>query len=431
MSDTAKPLPPAPPSWRARASARIRRWLLIAAVPAAILLIAALIWTRNDDSDLEVGQITPGTPDYPATAVPYALARLRFALRTVTRITGCRVEAGARPTDPGREILTGVTTLTLQPVTEIDPGARYYLYFDSDSHAKNLDFAVEHYDTGPVKSITVSIKDQVAPITEATAGALMQFLPAGLVLPMHAARGLHPASCAALAETLRSTPADPRLMLTQSWDWVPGPTREGFSAIPDLRAPAADFGLADPAWAQTAARLWVDAAFPRDPPELAPLGKPPHSGQTGRPPLVRGLVLRDALATLLHQAVCDATCAQLATLRQANGGETMLTEAPAQPVTIPQAGQRFLVPVHSGFAQDASAEVTFNPQGAITHLRAQNVNALAGTIKETGAMAGQYINAATNAAATATQNRSLADCLAAQKQVAAAGGTPVGTCTLN
>jgi hypothetical protein len=128
----------------------------------------------------------------------------------------------------------------------------------------------------------------------------------------------------------------------------------------------------------------------------------------------------------VHVSVCDTACDATPgpqTVRREDG----LTELPPTTEIVPQLGTTFLLPVHSGFAQDAAADIAFSPDGLITRIRLQSTSALAASIKD---LSGQFNTLATSAAGpnTATINRNLADCLAAQKSVTQAGGAPIGTC---
>src|SRR5437868_6126344 len=58
----------------------------------------------------------------------------------------------------------------------------------------------------------------------------------------------------------------------------------------------------------------------------------------------------------------------------------LLSERPSSEETMPQFGTRFLVPVHSGFAQDAAVSLAMSPDGLITKLQLQSVSALSNSI---------------------------------------------------
>jgi hypothetical protein len=64
------------------------------------------------------------------------------------------------------------------------------------------------------------------------------------------------------------------------------------------------------------------------------------------------------------------------------GTQDDLSAAGNTQTVFSQFGPRFLVPLHSGFAQDASVDVALSAEGLITRLRLQSSSALAGSIKE-------------------------------------------------
>jgi hypothetical protein len=421
---------PPTPRWRRLFGGR-RLWAGILCVLAAAIFAFAIM-AHFDDADLRVGKITRATQAYPPSAVPYTLPRKVFVVRTTTQITGCTVidgdiAEGSATYSLHNELVHGATTLSLTSVTEMDPDSQYYIFFDSGSKSKNLDYAVELYDNGTVKSISASIKDQVAPIAAATIGSLAQI--AQIAVPgAGAPRRLpvHP-DCTALNAAIAQNRNDPRLSITQEYRWAPSTNDTDFQASAPLGRLTQQFGLHDPRWARLNALIHLQAPTMRPTDTISGAFDCPDAASCKRrPPLAKGLVLRQPIAVLVQQSVCDGACDQTpgsVTLR----GDDNLTELPTTTEAIPQLGAIFLVPVHSGFAQDAAVDVAFNPDGLITHLRLQSTSALAASIKELG---GQFNTLANTAAgpSTAAINRNLADCLTAQKSVTAAGGAPIGTC---
>lgn len=428
----------------------VRKILLLLAL-AMIAGVAYLLFRDRTAADLRVGRISRETPQYPSTAVPYSLPRKRFVISTTTRVTGC-VETGRG------ERISGTTALAVKSRMEVDPEHQYYLYFDSGSKSKNLHFVVESYEHGAMKSISASISDQAAPIAASTLGAatkLIVFNPLDADGDGIADQDLP--HCAALQAAIRANPDDPRLQIRQEDEWVPEPPRVRYDdpayrpqplvkpVQVSLHRLAAQFDLRAPAWAvQDNASISIDPDIllgrssdevvfaPGASPQSCPPGPscPPPSRVHGTattidPPLVKGLVLRNAVQATLRIAVCDATCNS----PTVSGRAPELTPQPSQEVLMPQFGSLFLVPVHGGFAQDAAAEVAMSAEGTITRLQMSTTSTFSTRVTALGDSAGKLV-AATGSAGqgAADANRKLADCLLAQQQVVKAGGTPVGEC---
>lgn len=436
--------------------------LLVAVVIVAALVAVYVVAGTSDASDVEVGQISEDSPSYPATAIPYSLPQKTLILTTTTVVTGC-LET------PRGEIVVGTTSLAVAASVGIDPAQQYYIYFASGSRAKNLDYGVEIYDNGTLRSLALSIKDQVAPIAASALGALAQLAPR--LAPLVGAPGPPtppPPNCRTLDAAIKAND-DPRLVLRQEDRWTPSPA-DGDSARYQvsvaLERLGRQFHLGAPRWAVPNAliELEIPAGLPKEAPEIAQAlaGGAPGDASRGdasgaadcadqakpcppqKPRLVKGLVLRNAMRTRLVTRICDAACdAALRALlptepdaasrlaRSLSSGDEagLLSERPSSEETMPQFGTRFLVPVHSGFAQDAAVSLAMSPDGLITKLQLQSVSALSNSITAIGGQAGSLASGlATLEPSTATANRTLADCLAAQKQVTAAGGSPIGTC---
>lgn len=379
-----------------RASVRPR--IAIAGSPAAILAIL-LLSGCSGAADLQVGHITGEFPDYPPTSVAYALPQKTFVLTTTTTVTDCT--AG-----PAGEVIHGETTLVPTTDVEVDPLQRYYIYFDSGTRAKNLDFVVQSYDNGALQSVSNSIKDQIAPTTAAIVGALVQLAPiaAGAMFappPPPVAVQRQPApNCKALkaaieqsvAAVAKNQPPDPRLILHRENLWTPDP-RSGspfrYDIVVRLDGLAQNFGLTNPQWAHE------NAAIELLIPEGASLGTesqdvsaPPSDciqNQTctrTRPPLAKGLVLRDAVHAALRPLVCDAACNRSAGTRA--DPDDFLTAQSTVPVDIPQFGKLFVVPLHSGYAQDAVMNVSMTKDGRISKMELSTVSSLGDNISGLG-----------------------------------------------
>jgi hypothetical protein len=418
--------------WRRLLS--MRRVSAALAFVAAVGILAYVGFVESDDADLRVGHITPTTPFYPPGAVPYSLPYTALIIRTKTKITGCLEDGNA-------EVLHGTTDLEIVQSIEVDPHERYYLYFDSDTKSKNLDYAMETYENGTLKRLTASIKDQVAPITSATLGGLVGIFHGAAVAPAVA----YPpgkANCTQIAAAIRQNPDDPRLRLQQEDRWTPTENSKFYVVKVALDQLRELFKLTNPRWSGWAnARVTVSAlrdssteddssiwggpsqAAIKFPDVVCPDSKVDQHGKVDQqcpPSLVKGLVLRNAVRMTVSRSVCDAVCDQTPQHDQLTALNSFIE-------AFPQFGTHFLILVHSGFAQDAAVDVALSPDGLITYLKLQNTNALAGSIKEIGSQVGGLgAGAGTPNTSTTAANKSLADCLAAQKEVVSGGGTPIG-----
>jgi hypothetical protein len=432
--------------------------LLVAVVIVAALVAVYVVAGTRDASDVEVGQITEESPSYPATAIPYSLPQKTLILSTTTVVTGC-VET------PRGEVVLGTTSLAVAASVGVDPAQQYYIYFASGSRAKNLDYGVEIYDNGTLKSLALSIKDQVAPLAASALGALAQLAPR--LAPLVGAPALAPPpppNCRTLDAAIKANADDPRLVLRQEDRWTPLPAQSEtarYRVSVALERFGWQFQLSAPRWvvANALVELGIPAGLPKEAPEIAQAlaGAAPEaaSGAAGcadqatscppqKPKLVKGLVLRNAVRARLRTRICDGACnaallallpvapdaaSRLARPLSSRDEEGLLSERPSSEETMPQFGTRFLVPVHSGFAQDAAATLAMSPDGLITKLQLQSVSALSNSIAAIGGQAGSPASGLTALEpSTVAANRSLADCLTAQKQVTGAGGSPIGTC---
>ena len=381
--------PPAAAGWR--------RYVVPRRIFYGVLLVlgcsafATLVFSKIDVADLRVGQITPQTPLYPAGAVPYALPHTVLLIHTRTHITGCAEADGDEQVDSmtlrlRSEVLRAVSSVTISARTEVDPGQQYYLYFDSGSQSKTLDYAIETYDNGTLKALSASLKDQVAPIAAAALGGVAGF--AAAVAEPHGVGRAPPQrpNCATLTAAIAQNPDDPRLTLAQDDRWAPINTDLTFTVKASLKLLKRQFGLLDPRLARPAAVVTVtpppniaaSSAIAFDGPKCA---GDPDTCPAAIPPLTKGLVLREAVSAAVQTRVCDAACDQTP-MAGFLGTENDLTEAGNTQNVFSQFGPRFLVPLHSGFAQDASIDVALSPEGLITRLRLQSTSALAGSIKE-------------------------------------------------
>ncbi len=259
--------------------------LLLGVLIVAVLIGAYAAWDRGDPSDLETGQITAASPEYPSTAIPYSLAEKTFVLATTTAVTGCV------QTLSGEEI-SGTTKLAIDERVGVDPSQQYYIYFESGSRSKNLDYSVEAYDNGTLKSLSASIKDQVAPIAAGATGSLVPLFTSPLAA-MATAGPAPPASsnCQELNAALKEHPDDPRLVVEEEDLWTPQvPASLSYTVDASLAGLARNFKLGNPRW--VVPNAIVELRLPQDlrasprrsrsPPGPAPR-VPPHARRGRRP----------------------------------------------------------------------------------------------------------------------------------------------------
>ncbi len=227
--------------------------LLLLGVAIVVVMAVVGIVRSYDTADLEVGQITPAFPSYPAGAIPYSLPRRVFVLDTTTQVTGCA------ETRQGEQI-HGTTELTLRSDVEVDPTQQYYIYVDG-VWGKNLNYEVQTYDNGMPKVVSVSITDQVAPIVASTAGSLVNVLrlaPAPVGAPALAAPPA--ANCHDLNAAISANPKDARLTIAQEDVWAPSlPYSLRFDVHASLGRLAGAFKLSQPYWASDNALVELDA----------------------------------------------------------------------------------------------------------------------------------------------------------------------------
>jgi hypothetical protein len=375
--------------------------------------------------DLRVGHVNAAALNYPEGAIPYTLPLKRFVVATSTRVSGCTESQN------GEEI-SGVSIATISESDEMDPDQRYYIYFQSRTGGKSLDYQVESYSNGTVKSVTAAIRDEVPPMTASIAGALVKFvdLPAPPPPPPVSPPGPAPKSnCADINAAIVNGPNDKRLVIQDETIWTPrGPWQPQliFSAFPASFLQA--FHLNAPRWRLPQATIEIEpVAMPASPPveyyaadsgEKCENDVPPSTRgklPLDAPPcLARGLVLRHPATGRVRHSVCDAAC-------EASG---RLTPYPPTNTTIPQLGTLMQFPVHSGYTQSAAMNVELTPDGAIVRLQLWSGNA--SSVVDNGRSA---TSASTSARPSVTEaNKRLAECLAAQRAVLDQGQTPVGTC---
>jgi hypothetical protein len=363
----------------------------------ACVVIAYLYFSHNDNAELQVGQLSglPGKgDDYPAGAIPYALPQKTFVVSTSTRITGCdALTAGGMNT----EIISGVTSLKISIVTEVDPDSRYYIYVNSGQKSKNLEYEVQYYPNGTLKALSVAITDQVVPIAASITGGLLQVYhvvgggTGGAFLPPPA----HP-FCSKLNAAIQENPKNPHLTISQQFRWTPDLDEVGYGEVSeqfeaDLSKLAQQFDLRAPVWAVPNASIELDLPeIVNSSPDIffAPgvcrKSLDPARGYLAcGPDLADGLILRNPILVRMHPAVCDSTCAQIPWSiddENSNAQLANLTELPDAPVVMPQLGKKFLIPVHSGFAQNAALDLALDPDGMITGIGLLNTSAVTSDI---------------------------------------------------
>jgi hypothetical protein len=422
----------------------IRHIVTTAVVVIVVAVIAVSVYSAlRDIADLKVGHITANAPDYPDGAIPYALPLKRLVIATTTKITGCN------DTQDGEEIL-GNTNLSIADLIEIDPEQRYYIYFQSSSRGKSLDYQVETYENGTLKSVSTAIRDQVAPITAAVVGAFVKFIP---VVPLPPAPPPPPppqSNCADLSAAIAHNKEDVRLTIREEIVWTPysAPWTTQTVSVSFRDSLQREFNLKAPHWRWPNAelRLYVPDVsgsaeidyFSGDSGNRRCVGNipPQSSGPDGKPCLASGLILRNPAVATLQYWVCDAACDALQKVTPAPKVATAyqndisgLTPYPSTAKIIPQLGKLLILPVHSGYAQDAGQNVGLSADGLITKLQLKSESALAANITSLGESAKTATSALAPAGTSITQaNKNLGECLAAQKTVVDHGGTPIGTC---
>jgi len=415
-------------------------------VMAAALVLSALAGCATD---IEVGQISSAWPNYPANAVPYALPQKTFTIATSTTVTGCKEDADG-------EVIHGRTTVVLGYDVEADPEQRYYIYFDSGSRSKNLDYSVQTYPGGALKSVSASIRDQVAPMTAAVSGALIKSVLSMAAVPLASAPPvpLRGSNCASLNAAIAKSKADQkaqddRLTLTQTDRWAPSQENLSTPIKVGLAPLQAAYGLINPRWfrepnAEVSIKVLdgqatgvgpdgIEAmkskAACREPQAAAQAPEEVSEGpyrvtmspDACTPPLVPGLVFRNGVRASVEVWTCNALC-------DAAQAPASLAVQNTSVETIPQLGRRFLVPVHSGYAQDAAAYVEMDADGMISKIELTSVSSLGDSVAALGNNVSSLGSAITSAESTTNRNQNLANCLEAQKAVTSNGGTPIGIC---
>jgi len=387
---TEPPPPEAPPRGDDKPPPQKSRFWLFAgrSLGTAVFILVCgvflyLYFSHDDDADLQVGQISQRNPAYPAGAIPYALPQKTFIVSTSTLVTGC---IAAAPGSLYSELIAGTTSLKIEVDTEIDPDSRYYIYFDSGQKSKNLDFQIHDYPNGTLQALSASITDQVAPISAAIAGGLLQLLPVAVGTAEAPERIVPAPNCGQLTAAITANPNDPRLTITQQWRWAPqaGAAENGKIIEPfesDLTGLARQFGLQAPEWISPNASIEID--LPAGAAAASHIsfiqGACSNNGGASAcpPPLADGLILLNPASVIIRPAVCDTACVQ----RPAAGtGADNLTALPEASEIVPQLGTKFLIPVHSGFAQNAAIGVALDSDGGVTDLTVQSSSAFAANL---------------------------------------------------
>ena len=405
--------------------------LVVGGTILAATFIFFLYSAFRDEADLAVGQITVDAPEYPQGSIPYSLPMKGLVITTTTKITGCL------DTISGEEI-HGYADLAITDLITIDSNRRYYIYYSSGSRGKDLSYAVENFENGTLKSVSTSIHDQVAPITAAVIGSLLKLVPALPPAPPAPPPPPTPppSNCQNLQIAATRRGDDERLKIRQENIWTPNEIDRSKLIYTDLSSLQREFKLSNPHWFRANAFLSVNTpeGIKRNSARPDIIFSPgeciDQSCQVKKPSLAKGLILRDAVAVQLMSYVCDSRCDKLRNVKPMYESDTQgLTQYPSVEKILPQFGNMFLLPVHSGYAQDSSVNVTLTADGLITKLQIETKSSLAANITAIGSNAGTVSSALTSAETTITRaNKNLSDCLAAQKAVLANGGVPIGTC---
>lgn len=429
---------------------RIAGWSIcgLIAVVAAALVYSAF----RPSSQLKVGILSAVETHYPAGSIPYLLPTKRFIIAMTTKVTGCEVRGSANPY--AEEEIRGVTKVTITDWVDADVGQRYYIYPEGP-RGTSINYQVELYDNGTLKSVAASVRDEVAPITASIVGAAVKFIP--LIPPPAAGPGIAPGknNCTDLVAAIEKNPEDARLVLRDEQIWTPAPSSNYRDSV-SVRFPPSflyQFGLYRPRWRWPGVSLQIEHSPKMEsnsPIEfysggkkctdesLEDLTKGPERDRA--PCLANGLILRTTAIGRLRYRVCDEMCdavppdqyRKISAQRSAYGEPpgSPLTEYPSVATTVPQFGDLILLPIHSGYARNSALEVALSPDGAVRKLELKSESVLATNISTIGESAkGLGSSLVPGAKPTVTDtNKRLADCLAAQKAVIDHGGTPVGTC---
>jgi hypothetical protein len=257
-----------------------------------------------------------------------------------------------------------------------------------------------------------------------------------------------------------------KLTRSFSFKWVPKLADLKADAFPNrFIATEVDVSPVIRDWFSNAGQAWLDQLLksgdsrqsPVTSPFLITLGVDARSMGNPSPPIadysksLGGLVLRDpAKATLRVCRVLDPDCL----VNAAAIPENMLSETTNDigarlAVVLPQFGRTMVLPEHSGLFDNATLTATLNADGSISTIGYHAVSTAAAGLTGIGSAAGGVtsgvaarntaIGAYNTAAAAQTTaninqiqgpdvyNKALADCLAQQKAILAAGGTP-GAC---
>jgi hypothetical protein len=422
-----------------------RRILSVLGICAVVAAISFFIYSvSRGSSDLKVGRITADAPNYPEGAIPYTLPQKSLVIATTTKIVGCR------DTSSGEEI-RGTTNLSINDLIEIDPEQRYYIYFQSSSRGKGLDYQVNTYENGTLKSVTTSIRDQVAPITASIIGALVKFVPLPPPAPPPPAPVPLQSNCRDLNAAIVHNKDDIRFTIRQENIWTPYSQEYGsrYTVWVDFSdALRREFSLRAPHWRWPNAELRLQFSnvsgssqvdyYAGDSGNTKCQGNTPSQppDADAKPCLAKGLILRNPALTTLRYWVCDATCDAWTKIAATSrvpptyeGDISALTPFPSVAKTIPQFGKLLVFPVHSGYAENAELVAGLSADGLITALQLKTDSALASNISSLSESAKSSLSALTPVSVSVTQaNKNLADCLGAQKTVIEHGGTPIGAC---
>jgi hypothetical protein len=418
------------------------------ALTASLVVAAAFV---GGCTQLEVRRFTGGVVE----GIPYVLPKKAILVTVNYQVDECSVD------ENGRLKLSVRKTVSASQVVE--PGETFYIpYASIRNFFKDNEVTVEAHDSSTLKSITAHSVDKTGPaITSVVALALKAASwssnAKAAVSAADQRQKQRGAWCAkeivdaldAIAALKQSKAEDAPAKIAEQREalkfkqvvrWVPqkaGPmsievypqdllqdkwlTKEGLSALRVGHESLADANARIPAFISEAR---LEVARPVIP-------------DASLPDTNAGVVLRYPMMALLR--VCERRCPT------ASGDATgVVGDAD---IVVPQLGDYFTVPLRNRIFQDQKIELTLSRDGllekvginskATAQAALENLNTNLDQIKAHRTAQEQAKEAAKTEAANAAKtvaenaqaiNQAIANCLAAQKALKEAGGSPVGTC---
>jgi hypothetical protein len=396
-------------------------------------------------------------------SISYILPEKTFLISATYVLNSCRTILLADTKQPSL-FLDVDTTLSVVANNEADPDERYFIsYADLRSWFKETNVTIESYPNKTLKTVNATLNDQTGPIITAAIGTAIkigalaaagasteEFCDDNTVLTLAdvAAKrkllstiakpqgGNTDAQIAEIQKDINKAIGD-TLTSKVVLSWSPQltelkPSITGYDAI--VRALAPDQAVRK--WLSPKGREWLATHPDEKQTTFIVLEIPSWSHPNVKEPAASvsdGLVLRDPAIGLLR--LCKGACP----LPQ-GGMMSVDNVISVTNVVVPQLGRRVVLPLHNRVAENSVLDVSISEDGVITKLGVHSTSTAASSITALGANADaakSVLDARTKAqndALTASKNRAkddnktLADCLEAQKTIVKDGGSPVGTC---